>query len=321
MSNYDLTIVIVNWNTRDLLEQCLSQVYRHADTLQLQVIVIDNHSSDDSVDLVQKQFPQVELIKNADNLGYAKANNMGLRQAQAEFVLLLNSDVMIGEIVLSACLGEMQTRPKVGMLGVQLVGPDGKSQNTAFYRRTPSLLQFLCFYLSFDSVALRMPGLVRRLWASETRQSGVVDQIPGAFLLTRKTVLAQVGLLDERFFIFFEDVDWGVRNRQAGYVNYYAAEHTVTHVGSASFAKWGSDKTMRQFYRSLVIYVHKHWGLLADALVRGLLLLDSLCLIAGGWIWFAFSRGKPTDPLRAKIVSRWQMILQVVFGTQDRLLQ
>lgn len=321
--HYDLSVIVVNWNGEDFLQDCLFALFRESSSLDLEIIVVDNASSDNSVMMVKKSFPTVKLIENSQNLGFSRANNQALEVAEAPYCLLLNSDVFVQKGVLEECLRVFKEKEKdgVGALGVRMVGPDGRSQQEDFYRKTPSWWQILFFYLSFDFVFLRIGWLRKLFWTSARDGSGPVDQIPGAFLLTSRRVIDLVGVLDERFFIFFEDADWGLRVRQQGLVNFFYAPVKVVHIGSASFAKAGSLISMRQFFRSLLLFWEKHHGFRARRMLQFLFLLDSLFLILIGLLLLpgACLVGKK-ESIVSRIVGRWQFIRQVLFSSQVKIL-
>ena len=316
----DISVIIVNWNTAELLNKCLQSLYATAGALQLDILVVDNASQDNSVQLVKDVYPQVQVIENTDNLGFARANNQGLAMSRAPYVLFLNSDVFVGDSTLRSAYDFLKEHAEVGVVGPMMRGVGGESQMEAFYRRYPSWMQLFLFYLSFDWLFLRVPRLRKRYWSDVPAGGGVVDQVPGAFLFTRREVLDRIGGLDERFFIFFEDVDWCRRCSLAGWQNYYLAELQVTHVGSASFAQWGSLHTMRQFYRSLLLYWEKYFGAANLLLVRCLLTVDSILLILFGIVLLPLDFIRPVLRIREKIHSRWTFITRVLFSKETRVL-
>ncbi len=256
-----LGVVIVNFNTCDLLRECLRSVFNSEGVAPIETCVVDNASSDASANMVRAEFPQVRLIVNRDNLGYAAANNLGLRGCQACYILLLNPDTVLPPDALAKAIAFLETHPNAGVVGPKLVRADG-SLDLACRRSFPT--PEVSFY--------RMTGLSRlfprsRLFGRynltylDPDQTTEVDAVVGAFLLVRGEVVQQVGLLDEQFFMYAEDLDWckriketiNPRTGQHWQVWYYPAIQ-VLHVKRASSsrsarAQQAFNDTMLQFYR------------------------------------------------------------------------
>ncbi len=264
----DLSVIIVSFNTRDLLRDCLQTLFRHGVGLRLQTIVVDNASEDGSADMVAAEFPEVILIRSSANLGFGPANNRGLERATGRYVVLLNSDAFIDEDTLRHSLERMDAEPDVGLAGGRLVGREGEWQPSA--RRFPSLLNEL---LTISGLSARWPGSrffgrVDRTWADPLEPADV-DWVPGAYSIIRRSVLEQIGAFDERFFLYFEEVDLCQRIKAAGYRIVYWPEIRVVHIGGESsrtikrltFSGSGSQLTLWRM-RSQALYYRKHHGLL-----------------------------------------------------------
>ncbi len=253
-----LSIVIVNWNTSDLLNRCLASLLRCPQRCSFEVIVVDNASSDGSSEMVMREFPMVRLIQNTTNLGFARANNQGIQASQGRYVLLLNSDTVVPEGTLASLASFMDQHPDAGACGPRLLRPDGTPQPYAFggdptlgYLLARGLKQLLLHRYLHD-------------WATDTVQK--VDWVSGACLLVRRQAIEQVGLLDENIFMYFEDNDWCLRMRKAGWKVYYNPRVEVIHIGGQSLAK--NPSAQRSYYRSLEYFYAKHYGLLAGWLLR-----------------------------------------------------
>ena len=206
----DISIVIVNWNTRELLLDCLASVYALAGGLRFEVFVVDNASSDGSVSAVQAQYPQVNVIRNEKNLGFAAANNKALRVMQGKYALLLNTDTVLTEGAIATLLAYMENHDKVGMACGQLLNADGSKQNSI--ANFPGLLGLLC-----NETVLRL--LWPRRFPSkrqEYRAPLEVESCIGACLMVRKAAMDAVGLLDERYFFFMEETDWALAMHRGG---------------------------------------------------------------------------------------------------------
>ncbi len=229
-----LSIVVLSWNTRELLRDCLASIERQHPAFATEVLVVDNDSHDGSAELVEKEFPQLTLIRNDRNEGYSRGNNIGIEASSGEFVLLLNSDTVILDDALERAVDFAATHPEYGAIGCQLINPDGSIQRAC--HRFPTLLTALFFDTILERVWKKNPVLHRyfmRDW--DHADSRVVDQPPGAALLVPKKVLDQVGLLDEGLPIFFNDVDFCLRLRDAGYRVFFLAEaRIIHHVGQST---------------------------------------------------------------------------------------
>ncbi|MEW5883354.1 MAG: glycosyltransferase family 2 protein [Armatimonadota bacterium] len=248
-----LSIVIVNWNTKALLEKCLASLQRHAPSESYEVIVVDNASSDGSADMIRDRFPQVRLLAQAENRGYAEGNNIGIRAATGEFVLLLNPDTEFIDDSLQRSVDILRSMPSVGALAARLINPDGSTQPSlrSFPRPLPVL--FDLFGVARLLPRSRFFGRYRYRFF-DYDSPAEVEQPMGTFLLTRREVFDQVGLLDEAFPIFFNDVDWCLRVRNAGWRVYYHPDVRVVHHGGAGTRQvrksmiWESHRSLLRFY-------------------------------------------------------------------------
>ncbi len=263
-----LTTIIVNYNVRHFLEQCLLSV-RKASPPSLQeggggeVWVVDNASSDDSVQMVRTHFPEVKLIANQQNTGFAVANNQAIRESairnpQSDYVLLLNPDTVVQEDTLTKCVAFMEAHPEAGGLGVKMI--DGSGQFLPESKRgftTPWVAFCKTFGLSAIFPKSRLFGRYH-LGFLDKDETHEVDVLAGAFMLLRRSVLDKIGLLDEAFFMYGEDIDLSYRIVQAGYKNYYFADTTIIHYKGESTKK-GSLNYVRTFYQAMIIFARKHF--------------------------------------------------------------
>ncbi len=262
MQTFDLSVIIVNWNTCDLLRRCLAALTGTGSLrLKIEMFVIDNASTDGSAEMVACEFPYVRLIRNTANLGFARANNQGLRLSRGRYVLLLNSDALASPEALAHLVHFMDEHPDAGICGPRLVRPDGTPQVYAF-GGDPTL-----GYLLMRGVK-RLFRVYMHDWATSVIQE--VDWVSGACLMARRQAVGQVGLLDEEMFMYFEDNDWCLRMRQAGWRVYHVPEVSVVHVGGQSLAK--NPAAQQAYYKSLVYFYRKHYGPIARWLLRVLLI-------------------------------------------------
>lgn len=252
----DVSIVIVTWNSEDYIANCLHSLQENTANLSLEVGLVDNNSADQTVDIVRREFPDVHLIANPDNFGFARATNQGLKVARGRYLLLLNPDTIVQNGALSEMAGFMDENPRVGSLGPQLLNPDRTVQ--------PSCREFLSYEVLIWEFTLlsrlfpRHPRFGRwRMGYFDHTRAREVDQPMGACLMVRREALEEVGLLDEDFFIFMNDQDLCYRLRKAGWVNYFYPEPKVIHRKGASSQRVKASLMSSQ-HTSIYSYLKKH---------------------------------------------------------------
>lgn len=300
-----LSIVIVSWNVRDLLRACLESIHATAPTdLSLEVIVVDNGSTDGTVEMLRKAFPWVWLIEAGGNLGFSGGNNLGLTASRGRYVLLLNPDTLVLGDALPKMLAYMEAHPQVGALGPQLLNEDGTVQSSR--RRFPTFWTAV-----FESTWLQPIAPKRTLDRYYMRDHDddeivEVDWVQGAALLVRREVIEQVGSFDEGFFMYSEELDWQKRIKAAGWQIVYYPEAQIVHYGGKS-----SEQVIAQrhiyFQNSKVRYFRKHHGDLVGFLIRLILLSNyawQLGLEAAKWL-VGHKR-----PLRAERVRAYWAVLR-----------
>ncbi len=244
-----LSVVIVSYNVRNYLEQCLQSVQRALEGIEGEVFVVDNHSDDDSVVTIREKYPWVRLIENQENLGFSKANNQAIRQSQADYVLLLNPDTVVAEDTLRGVLTFMDEHPKAGGAGVMMCYEDG-SRAPESRRALPTPWV----------AALKMLGFTKRYYMSHLPwdQPCRIEVISGAFCLLRHEALKKIGLLDEDFFMYGEDIDLSYRLLKGGWENWYLP-YSIIHYKGKSTQK--SDyRYVHVFYQAMLIFFQKHYS-------------------------------------------------------------
>lgn len=251
----DVSIVIPSWNVRDLLRKNLQSIFQHTPNLKVEVCVVDNGSADGSAEMVRKEFPQVKLLANPANRGFAKAVNQGIKATDGEYVLIYNDDAEFTDDHLKDLLFYLKSHPEVGIAGCHLINVDGSTQ--ASVRRDPTF-----FDQAFILLKLRnfFPQLFRRYECADFNyaKEQAVDQLMGAFLLIPRRVFNEVGIFDEGFFAWFEEVDLQRRIREAGYRLMYLPSMTVRHIKGASFGKISPLRLQLIWQNSLRHYFWKH---------------------------------------------------------------
>lgn len=253
-----LSIVIVNYNVKYFLEQALLAVRKACKGLSSEVFVVDNNSVDDSVSMVREKFPEVHLIANEDNPGFSIANNQAIRQSKGEYVLLLNPDTVVEEDTFTKCVAFMDEHLDAGGLGVRMIDGSGKFLPES-KRGFPSPFVAFCKTFGLSSLFPKSRVFNRyHLGFLDANETNEVDVLAGAFMLLRKSVLDEIGLLDESFFMYGEDIDLSYRIVQAGYKNYYFADTTIIHYKGESTKK-GSLNYVKAFYNAMIIFARKHF--------------------------------------------------------------
>jgi len=292
ISVVEISVIIVSFNTRGLLRNCLESLQQHGG--HLQVIVVDNHSTDASVEMVRDEYPEVRLIANSENTGFAKANNQGIREAQGKFVLLLNSDTVVRPGALPAMANFLKTQPNAGGVTGRVLNADGSRQACVSCRPGPAMLLFRLSGLSHlvrgDRGRRRLRRYLGWLLGSTVRSYldpyGVedsaleVENISAASLMLRREAIADVGLLDENFFMYFEDIDYCMRLQGAGWKLYYLPAGEIVHlVGQSSGGRMRNYST--HSYRSLFYFYRKYYS--ASSLRWGRLIVLTLSSLR--WLW------------------------------------
>lgn len=273
----DVSVIIVNWNTRDLLAQCLHSVYETQGGLVIQVIVVDNGSTDSSVEMVRQDFSQVELLTNQENLGFVRGNNQAFPLARGRHVLLLNSDAALQERALAQMTDFLDQHPGVGIVGPMVLNPDGSFQTS--FMDFPNLV----------SETLLMTKLSKLVYSrhypsyppEKSQQTRPVDWMQGACMMMRRRTLEEIGGLDETFFMYSEEVDWCWRSKQAGWEVYYLPAARIMHWGGQSSARVPAKRRVI-VYKSKLLFLGKHYGPGTASLFRGALLTTSF-LKMGLW--------------------------------------
>ena len=244
-----LSVIIVNYNVRPYLTACLDSVQRALDGVESEVFVVDNHSDDDSVEVVGRDYAWVHLINNRENLGFSKANNIAIRQAKGEYILLLNPDTVVAEDTLKNAVGFMDQHPEAGGAGVRMHNADG---TLAPESRRAIPTPFVA--------ARKMLGFTKRYYMSYLSWDAPaqIEVVSGAFMLLRRKAILEVGLLDEDFFMYGEDIDLSYRLLQGGWQNWYLP-YDIIHYKGQSTSK--SDfRYVHVFYQAMLIFFRKHYS-------------------------------------------------------------
>ncbi|MGO8925739.1 MAG: glycosyltransferase family 2 protein [Limisphaerales bacterium] len=295
---FGVSVIIVSWNAREFLLQCLDSISAQAGRYPLEVIVVDNASTDGSPEAVASRYPDVRLVRNSTNLGFAKANNLGVSVSSGRYLCLVNSDVKVLPDCISRLVDYCEENPAVGMAGPRIWGGDGQLQRSC--RGFPSLWNIFCCALALDAMFPRCK-LFSGYWLSYWPQDSLrpVDILSGCFLLVRRQALAQVGLLDESFFMYGEDMDWCKRFWDHGWQAVFVPSAEAVHYGGASSAN-APVRFFLERHRADLQYWQKHHSSLGIACYFVLICLR-LALRAAGHSLVALLRRVKRSESRYKV--------------------
>lgn len=255
----ELSVIIVNYNVKHFLEQCLHSVQKASKNINSEIFVVDNNSVDGSAQLIREKFPKINYIENKENVGFSKANNQAIRISKGKYILLLNPDTVVEEDTFLKVIDFMQAHPEAGGLGVKMI--DGKGNFLPESKRglpTPWVAFYKMFGLSKLFPKSKKFGKYHLSYLNEN-EIHEVDVLAGAFLFLRKSTLNKVGLLDESFFMYGEDIDLSYRITLGGFKNYYFPETTIIHYKGESTKK-GSLNYVKVFYNAMIIFARKHFS-------------------------------------------------------------
>jgi GT2 family glycosyltransferase len=255
-----LDVVIVSYRCRELLRACLGSLSEHSPSRPMEVFIVDNASEDGTVEMIQSEFPQVRLYASRENLGFARANNLAIRVGSAPYVLALNPDTLLSSGALDHMLTIVDERPDIGIAGCRLVLEDGSFDHAA-KRSFPTPLSALAHFTRFG----RRAGATARLAQYRAPEldefaSGAVDAVNGAFMLMRRAALEDVGLFDEGYWMYMEDLDLCYRFREAGWVTWYEPSVTVIHVKAGASGTNRKPHVNYAFHYGMCRFYRKHYA-------------------------------------------------------------
>lgn len=255
----ELSIIIVNYNTRDLTTQTIESVINTLKSnVDYEIILVDNNSTDGSIEFLESNFSQIKIIKNTCNLGFSKANNTAIKQSKGNYVLLLNSDTIVLENCLEECVTYMEKNKDIGVLGCKLLLENGELDH-ACKRGFPKPEASLFYLLKLNRIfpENKKFGQYTMGYLNED-EVNEVDSLTGAFMMLRREIISEVGLLDEDFFMYGEDLDWCFRIKEAGWKVVYYPKAKIIHYKGGSSKKKGF-KTIYEFHRAMLLFYNKHY--------------------------------------------------------------
>lgn len=299
-----LSILIVSWNTCDILDQCLQSVFANPPDCSFEVLVVDNASTDGSVAMVRERYPQVRLIQNQSNLGFAGANNQAIRASSGGYVLLLNPDTKVLPGAIPTLVSFMEATPRAGGAGARLLNPDGSLQRSCYPR--PELFREFWRLFHLDLV---LPYATYPIYQWKLDRTRDVDVLMGACFLLRRQVLDQIGLLDEDYFIYSEEVDLCLRVQRAGWRLFWVPQAQVIHYGGQSTQQAATEMFLR-LYQGKILYFRKHYGRLAALTYKLILFAAAL-----GRLFFtplALLERKPGRQRHLALSNHYRRLLQAL---------
>jgi len=322
----DVSIIVVAWNVRKLLYDCLKSVYDQTEGVDFEVIYVDNASEDGSVDMVKSEFPQVKIIENSQNEGFIKANNQAIQIAQGRYVLLLNSDTIVLDNAIEKIVKFADAHPEAGVVGCKVLNPDGTLQRNCFMY--PSVLNMFLFATHLYKIfpKSRFFGRERMTWWDFDYVSEV-ETICGSCSLVQKKAVEQVGLMDEAYFVYGDDPDWCYRFKKNGWKIMFTPEPRIIHYGGQT-TKRLPDKFLLQLYGAKLIFIKKHKSKPAFFLARLLTALFFLLRVPYWLIVEIFSGSKKKQPIAATKIylkgalyclAGWKNLLMNKNAVKDKL--
>lgn len=265
-----VSVIIVSWNAQHHLRGCLDSLRASRPACVLETIVVDNDSADGSAEMVEQDYPEVQLVRAGANLGFAKANNLAMRMARGSIFALVNSDALVHPGCLEALVSHLEQHPEVGLVGPRVNGGDGGLQLTC--RRLPGLLNTFCRSLALDRLAPgEQPWGGYELSARQHERTREVEVLSGCFCVARRAVVEQVGGMDERFFFYGEDIDWCKRIGDGGWKLAFVSQAHATHYGGGS-SSGARVRFSVEMMRATITYWRKHYGRISVATCRLLLI-------------------------------------------------
>jgi GT2 family glycosyltransferase len=264
----ELSIIFVNWNSLDYLRECIASIYENTEDVSKEIIVVDNASPEGGVETLKQRFPEVNIIKSNENLGFARANNLGFKQSVGDYVLFLNPDTKLKGPAISVLLRAIKSLPDAGIIGGKLLNTDLSIQ-TASIQKFPTILNQL---FTIEALRLRWPNFF--LWQigplfAKSDHPVKVEVIPGACMLLRREVFEQAGMLGEDYFMYAEDLDLNYKVRRLGLSSYYVGEAEIIHHGGRSSSRQkASQWATIMKYRAMLLFYRKSRGSIYSSLYR-----------------------------------------------------
>ena len=304
----DISIIVVSYNTKELLLDCLASIFETIKEISFEVWVVDNHSTDGTVEAIKKRYPRVNIIENKENLGFAAANNQAFRQMNGHYALLLNTDTVLTNRAVKEFYDFMEANPEAGMACGQLLNQDGSKQNSI--ANFPTMLTLFC-----NETVLRV--LMPKKFPSKRREYLYpikIDSCIGACLMARKEAMDDIGFFDERYFFFFEETDWAYRMKLGGWAIYFVPTAKIFHAQGKTV---GSNLNSRiMFYRSRYMFFNK-WHPHSYPIFYSVIFMRLLINTLLSFIGLLFTLGL-NDSIKKKFIVYTQLIIWHLLGCPEK---
>jgi hypothetical protein len=309
-----LSIIIVSWNVKDYLKPCLDSIFGTVNNIEFEVFVVDNNSYDGTVDFIKECFPQVRLIANKDNLGFARANNQAIAKSKGRYILLLNPDTIVLPGSINRMIAFLDTNRNFGAVGPKILADDRVTVSVCAARRFPSIKTIFFTVTTLNRIAKCFSSSAMEWW--DHKDSREVDSLSGSCMMVRKKVINKIGLLDESFFMYAEDIDWCYRIKKGGWKISYLCDAVIIHYGEKSAVKKFSEtENMAENFKAYFKYFRKHYGLIYALFYR---LMIGLIMICWNFVWIIrlFNRIKSKEEIKGIIARnnkfiRWSINIDV----------
>lgn len=276
-----ISVIIVNWNTKKFLKKCLSSLIKSTHQLNVEIIVVDNNSHDESAEMISKLFPDIILFANKKNLGYAKGNNQGYKKSHGEYVFFLNPDTIVYKNTLSQLFHFMEQNQDAGSCAPKMINEDGTVQKLGFYRRTPTLMSMFISHGPLRSIAFQSSYLKSKYFEhSDFDTLHEIDQPPGACFFTRRSILNKIGGMEEKYKLYFEDVDLAYRIKQKGYKQWFIPYAKIKHFVGRSNLQLDHGKRTLLYYESMHKFFEKFHGKHQGTAIKWIVLVRYFYTIA-----------------------------------------
>lgn len=272
-----LSIIIINWKSRNLLKLCLHSIIKDEKGFSYEIIIIDNNSNDGSIEMVSKEFPNVRIYANKKNLGFSKAVNQGIRLSRGKNIFILNPDIIIKKNCIQVLLSKIKKNNAIGAIGPKIIKKNGVAEFP--YIKFPSLMQIILFHTAIKRITLKsnlLRGKFLEINKNINDNPQEVELIPGGCLFLKKSVVKKVGYMDTRFFLWFEDTDYCLRMKKNKYKLFYEPNAVVIHAGGGSTKKLSTYEYLNIFYTSMFKYFYKHNGYTYATLSLSIMILNML---------------------------------------------
>lgn len=304
----NLSIVVINWNSRDYLAKCLESIRHQRLTSDTEVVVVDSASYDGSESLVKDRFPEVDFIQSPENIGYGRCCNLGARAARGDLLLILNPDTELKPGAVAAMMSALSAQSRIGLVGARLIDPDGAFQTSSTHP-LPGIFNTVLDCAFIRRLAWRVSGRSRR------RSPFMVNAVSGACLMIRTSLFKKIGGFNPRFFMYGEDVDLCQRVRTTGYEVCHVPMAEVVHHGGVSSASRGSGFSQVMIRQAVDVFIRIHHGPIAALCCRLLITVSALARLATASVVRLFcdrSSRKRIDP----VIEKWHLVLRWCFGAE-----